>query len=84
MLTLPYLSAQEHFTLSMLDTIRDLPIVLSARAKSGLGKEVTMAPTRVMPKWITFTLLAFVLFGFGSLVWFAVQPFIGATAAPGT
>ncbi|WP_338722368.1 hypothetical protein [Devosia sp. XK-2] len=83
-LTFPYLSANEHFTLSMLDTIGDLPIVLSARSKSGLGKEVIMAPMRVMPKWMLFAMLGLMLFGFGSLMWFAVQPFVGVTAASGT
>lgn len=75
-LTFPYLAAQEGFTLSMIDTVEDLPAVLSTRSKSGLGKAIPMAPQRLFPRWVSVALLALVLFGFSSLVWFLVQPFV--------
>lgn len=72
-LTFPYLAAREYFTVSMLDTIGDLPSLLSARSKSGLGKLINMGPQQVFPRWLSLVLWAFIFFGFSSLVWFLVS-----------
>jgi hypothetical protein len=72
-LTFPYLASNEFFTVSMLDTISDIPVVLSTRSKSGLGKQIEMGPQRLYPRWIGLLLVLFACFGIGSLVWFVVQ-----------
>lgn len=81
-LTFPYLAAREYFTISMLDTIGDLPVLLMARSKSGLGKQINMGPQQIFPRWVSMVLWAFIFFGFSSMLWFAIQPFLWVAAVP--
>lgn len=72
-ITVPYLTGAEVMTVSMIDTIREMPVIVSVRSKSGLGNMVAMAPQRVWPGWMTFTAAALMLTGLTTLFYLLLQ-----------
>lgn len=72
-LKVPYLAGGEVMTLSMIDTIREMPAIVSVRTKAGLGKMVAMAPQRVWPNWVNYIGLVVLIVGITSLLYFSLQ-----------
>ncbi|MFT4002885.1 MAG: hypothetical protein QM684_21840 [Rhizobium sp.] len=70
---IPSLYRNEFFTISMIDTINDLPAVLNVRWLGGRGKSVTMGPQRIFPLWFNLTLLAFLFSGVVSILYLLLQ-----------
>lgn len=75
-LKVPSLYSQEFFTLSMIDTINELPIVLNVRWLGGRGKKVSMGPQRLFPMWFNWTALALIFAGIVSILYIALQVII--------
>lgn len=67
------LSGGERFTLSMIDTINDLPGIMNIRTTSGAVKNLTMAPQRVWPNRILWPVGALILIGTTTVVYAALQ-----------
>lgn len=72
-LKVPYLAGGEVMTLSMIDTIREMPVIVSVRSKAGLGKMVAMSPQRVWSNWIIYPALLLLIVGITTLLYFALQ-----------
>ena len=68
-LVFPYITGGEVVILSMIDTIREIPAIISIRSKSGLGTMVAMAPQRVWSNWIIYPTLIVTMMGFTSVVY---------------
>lgn len=64
-LQIPSLAGQEHFTISMIDTVRELPAVINVRSKAGVARELPMAPQRIWPTW--FLVLGWVVLFVGAV-----------------
>lgn len=60
---IPNIAGKEMFTLSMLDTFNELPVILNVRSKSGLGRRIDMAPQLVLPRWAIFLLWSLIVLG---------------------
>ena len=73
MLRFPSLIGNEVFTISMIDTLRELPAVINVRSDEGLGKQVPMMPQRVWPPMFLYSLMAVLLVGFSALFYFLLQ-----------
>ncbi|MBA8845891.1 hypothetical protein FHW02_003978 [Ochrobactrum sp. RH1CCR137] len=69
----PNLSSQEFFTLSILDTFNELPIVVAIRWKEGLGKPIRMSPQLLPSKWALWLFWAMVLIGITTVLYLALQ-----------
>ena len=72
-ISLPYLSGQEGFTLSMIDTFRDLSIVLNVRWKGGIGTNIPMAPQRIWPMWFNRLAALILLAGLTAILYVILQ-----------
>lgn len=69
----PSLYAKEFFTISIIDTIGNIPDVISVRSLEGRGKAVAMAPQRIFPNWISYCLAIILFVGFVTIVYFVLQ-----------
>jgi hypothetical protein len=47
----------------MIDSIGEIPDVLSIEWQSGTGKVVPMAPIRILPRWVYFALWILIIAG---------------------
>lgn len=72
-LKVPYLAGNEIMTVSMIDTIREMPNIINVRTKAGLGKVVAMGPQRIWPLWAQYTMGALLLLGVTTLLYFVLQ-----------
>lgn len=63
LITLPNLSGQEAFTLSMIDTFKDLPAVLNIRCNGGPVTNIAMMPQRVWPNWVLMIVAVIMIAG---------------------
>lgn len=72
-ISIPNLSGYEAFTLSIIDTFRDLPVVLNVRWKSGLGKQINMFPQRAWPQWVILIGTAAMLIGITAVLYGVLQ-----------
>jgi hypothetical protein len=79
--SIPSLAGYEIFTLSMIDTFRDLPIVLNVRSEQGLGKQVPMMPQRIWPTWFLAILGAALLIGVTTVAYLALQGVLAVYSA---
>ncbi len=70
---IPSLNKTEFFTISMIDTINDLPGVINVRWKGGLGKIVKMGPQRVFPIWFNYFVLLLLFISLVSIMFFILQ-----------
>jgi hypothetical protein len=75
------LSGRERFTLSMIDTINDLPGIMNVRTKSGEVRNLIMAPQRVWPNRILWLVAALLLIGITTVVYLALQWLIPSALA---
>ncbi|WP_395449048.1 hypothetical protein ACHMW7_03835 [Aminobacter sp. UC22_36] len=75
------LSGRERFTLSMIDTINDLPGIMNVRTKSGEVRNLIMAPQRVWPNRILWLVAALLLIGITTGVYLALQWLIPSALA---
>ncbi|MEQ1405632.1 hypothetical protein ABK249_11875 [Neorhizobium sp. Rsf11] len=80
----PNLSSQEYFTISILDTFNELPIVLAVRWKEGLGKEIRMGPNQVHPRWVLLGLWLILLVGATAIFFGILQAVLYAIALAST
>ena len=62
-LLIPALAGQEYFTISMIDTIKELPAVINVRSKTGVARQLPMAPQRLWPRSIQTALFGFAFIG---------------------
>lgn len=74
----PSLNAKEFFSLSMIDTINDLPAVLNVRCLGGIGKNVRMGPQRLFPTWVNLSLATFMFVGVVATLYWILQLVIAA------
>lgn len=72
-ISIPNLSGYETFTLSMIDTFKDLPIVLNIRWKDGVGKVIDMTPQRVWPAWALWFWAAIIVVGITTILFGLLQ-----------
>lgn len=72
-ISLPNLSGQEGFTLSLIDTFNDLPMVLNVRWKGGMGKNIPMMPQRVWPSWFNWISLIVSILGATTVLYVSLQ-----------
>ncbi|SIT81902.1 hypothetical protein SAMN05421849_1574 [Pontibaca methylaminivorans] len=79
-ISIPNLSGHEVFTLSMIDTIRELPYVLNVRWKHGMGKTIQMIPQRVWPPILLWCLAFLMLIGATAVLYAALRGIIWFTA----
>lgn len=63
LIAIPFLSAHEGITLSMLDARADLPEIVGARARSGPAKEIPMTMQRQWPTWTGCVAIALLALG---------------------
>lgn len=70
---IPSLNKTEAFTVSMIDTINDLPAVINVRWNGGLGKMVRMGPQRVFPIWFNYLILILLFISIFSIIFFSLQ-----------
>lgn len=70
---IPSLNRTEAFTVSMIDTINDLPAVINVRWNGGLGRMVRMGPQRVFPLWFNYLILALLFISLVSIIFFSLQ-----------
>lgn len=73
LLKIPSLNRGESFTLSMIDTINDLPMVLGVRWHGGEGAKVEMGHQRIFASWITVTLALLMFVGIISILYLTLQ-----------
>jgi hypothetical protein len=69
-LKFPSLYPREGFTLSMIDTISDIPQILHVRSKSGVGKAIEMRPQQVWPTWVLYVIWILIFVGVSALLRF--------------
>lgn len=72
-LKFPSLNPQEFFTLSMIDTLNDIPAVLNVRWSGGRGVLVAMGPQRIFPRAFELTIVSLLFIGIVSILYFALQ-----------
>lgn len=77
---IPSMLGRETLTLSIIDTIHDIPVVLDVRSQSGLGRHMNMFPVVRLPSWIYYILWILILAGVSSLI-FAALHFTGILEA---
>lgn len=67
------LNPTEYFTVSMIDTINDLPRIISVRWRGGVGKNVQMGPQRIFPKHINLMILFIMFVGIVSILFIILR-----------
>jgi hypothetical protein len=72
-LQFPTLAGGESFTISMIDTFRELPIVCNARWKAGLGRHIAMGPQQLWPSAVRYLVLALLLIGITTILYIILQ-----------
>ncbi|WP_312946328.1 hypothetical protein [Agrobacterium sp.] len=72
-LKIPSLNRGESFTVSMIDTINDLPMVVGVRWHGGTGKNVEMGPQRIFPTWVNVVVAILLFAGTISILYFTLQ-----------
>ncbi|MBY5884547.1 hypothetical protein ELI54_30035 (plasmid) [Rhizobium ruizarguesonis] len=75
-LRFPNLSSREFFRISILDTINDLPMVMSVRWKDGLGRQIVMTPQEIHPNWKLIFVGLVMLIGATAIIFGALQGII--------
>ncbi len=73
---IPSLNKSESFAVSMIDTINELPGVLSVRWYGGVGKKVDMGPQRIFPTSVNVALAAVLFIGIISIFYVILQFFL--------
>ena len=63
MISIPTLGPREWASAEMLQTRGQLPIPLRVRSEQGEWKQVTIGPSRIMPRWFQALVWAFILLG---------------------
>lgn len=76
----PSLNAREFFTLSMIDTINDLPAVLNVRCMGGVSTNVQMGPQRLFPMWFNVMAASFMFIGIVASLYWLLQFVLAALA----
>jgi hypothetical protein len=67
------LSSSEAFTISILDTFRDLPVIVAVRWKDGIGKQVNMGPQQIPSPRMLWILRALLLIGLTTILFLLLQ-----------
>ncbi|MDB5734393.1 MAG: hypothetical protein JWN16_1030 [Alphaproteobacteria bacterium] len=70
------LNPREHFTIMIMQTASDPPMVTNVRWKGGVGRQVVMGPQQLFPRWFTTVLRVLIWFGLFSLFYFLARPFL--------
>lgn len=70
---IPYLSDNEAFTISMLDSFKDLPSIVNVRSKTGQPKSISMRPQRIVPRSIIFVLTSLIMIGFSTVLFLLLK-----------
>ncbi|WP_327437177.1 hypothetical protein, partial [Sinorhizobium meliloti] len=78
----PSLNAKEFFTVSMIDTVTDLPAVLNVRCLGGAATNVRMGPQRVFPMWFNVGVAVFMFIGVVATLYWLLQFVIAALSPP--
>lgn len=71
--TFPTLSNGEFFTISMIDTIQDLPVVLNVRWLGGTAKQIPMGPQRIWPHWWLLSMTSIWFIGIITILYLLLQ-----------
>ncbi|KAB0459930.1 MULTISPECIES: hypothetical protein [Agrobacterium] len=79
---IPSLNSREIFTVSMIDTVNELPAVLSVRWLGGIGKQVEMVPQRQFSTAFNVTVLTILFAGTISIFYFLLQVVLWAIGTP--
>lgn len=72
-LQFPSLAGKESLTISMIDTLHQLPMVVGVRWKNGMGREISMGPQQVLPQWVIFLLRVFLFLGVTAALFILLQ-----------
>lgn len=67
------LNKREYFTISMLQTAVETPLVTNVRWTGGVGKQRAMAPQQVYPKSVLIAVQLVILFGVFSMLYFLLR-----------
>lgn len=72
----PTIAGHETLTINMLDTLRELPIVVDVRSSAGLGREVQMLPVIRLPAWVYGLIWLLIVIGVSALLYLATTWFL--------
>jgi len=74
---IPNIAGNETLSISMLDTISELPVVVNVRSESGLGRQIDMMTVIRFPRWVYSLVYLLIIIGISTVCYFLLEIMVG-------